>query len=94
MPKPIPMNRRTWVAGWAVLCVAGFAATATMNASSTPDTNPEKPACAEYIAHVDAELTKAKEEGMEDGVVGLSRVQGGTENDCSDELRDYLSSDR
>lgn len=95
MPKPIAMNRRTWIAGWAALCVAGFAATAAMNASSTPDPNPENPACAEYIAHID-ELLLAKEdrEGKEDGVLGFSRVQVGTQDDCSDELRNHVSGGR
>ncbi|MFD9747904.1 hypothetical protein ACFWX5_30830 [[Kitasatospora] papulosa] len=37
MPEPIRMSCRAWVATLAVLCVAGLAATAGLNVSSSPD---------------------------------------------------------
>ncbi|WP_445526029.1 hypothetical protein [Streptomyces cyslabdanicus] len=97
MPKPIRMSRRSWGAAWAVLCAAGLAATAELNASSAPDPQPEKSVsaeCAERIADIDARLAKAKQEGMGDGVVALSRLQVGTEDDCRDDLRDHFRGDQ
>ncbi|MET7296206.1 hypothetical protein ABZS79_29465 [Streptomyces griseoloalbus] len=97
MPKPIRMSRRTWVAAWVVLCAVGLAATAELNASSTPDPQPGQPVsaeCAEYIADIEMQLAKAEQEGEEDGVLTFSRVQVGTEDDCLDELRDHFRGDR
>jgi hypothetical protein len=99
MPKPLRTSRRTWVAAWAVLCAGGIAATAALNASPAPDPQPEKHAqpvsaeCAEYIRHIQTELAKAKEEGMDDGVLAFTRIRVGAE-DCSDELRDHFNGDR
>ncbi|MGW5129097.1 hypothetical protein ACWEQ7_34685 [Streptomyces sp. NPDC004069] len=97
MPKPIPMSRRAWVAAWAVLCAAGLAATATLNASSAPDPQPEKSVsaeCAERIADIERQLAKARQEGKGDGVVALSRIQVGTEDDCSDDLLNHFRGDQ
>ncbi|KAB1143527.1 hypothetical protein F7R91_25675 [Streptomyces luteolifulvus] len=47
---------RTWVAAWAVLCAAGLAATAELNASSGPDPQPQETVsaeCAECIADIE-----------------------------------------
>ncbi|MFF3350809.1 hypothetical protein [Streptomyces sp. NPDC002779] len=96
MPKPLRMSRRTWVAAWVVLCVAGIAATAALNAFPVPDPQPEKPVsaeCAEYIADIEAQLAKAKVEGNEDGVLAFSRTRGGPD-DCSDDILDHFSGDR
>ncbi|QIJ60639.1 hypothetical protein [Streptomyces sp. JB150] len=96
MPKPLPSSRRTWVAAWAVLCVAGTAATAALNASPAPGPRPgtsHEPVsaeCAAYIAAVERELAKAAERtGEEGGVLAFTRVRTGAE-DCDDELRDHL----
>ncbi|MEU5959069.1 hypothetical protein [Streptomyces sp. NPDC047525] len=97
MPKPIPMSRRMWVAVWVVLCAAGLAATAELNASPAPDPPSEKPVsaeCAEYIADVERQLAKAEQEGEEDGVLGFSRVRVGSEDDCRDEFRNHFGGDR
>ncbi|MGW5861728.1 hypothetical protein ACWFRJ_06080 [Streptomyces sp. NPDC055239] len=97
MSEPIRMSRRTWIAAWAVLCAAGLAVTAEMEASSAPAPQPEKPVsteCGEYIADIELQLAKAKQEGKEDGVLAFSRVQVGTEDDCHDELRDRFRGDR
>ncbi|MFJ8158802.1 hypothetical protein [Streptomyces sp. NPDC094468] len=96
MPKPLRMSRCTWVAVWAVLCVAGIAATAALNAFPAPDPQPEKPVsaeCAEYIADIEAQLAKAKREGNDDGVLAFSRTRVGA-HDCSDEVLDHFSGDR
>ncbi|MFF6916491.1 hypothetical protein [Streptomyces sp. NPDC012466] len=96
MPKSIRTSRRTWVAAWAVLCVLGVAATAGMNASSAPDPQPEKPVsaeCAEYIADIETQLAKAKQEGKDDGVLAFSRSTVGAD-DCSDEIREHFGGDR
>jgi hypothetical protein len=82
-----------------VLCAASFAATAALNASSTPDPQPEKSVsaeCAEYIADVEAQLAKARAEqkGKGDRVLAFSRIRTGTEDDCSDDIRDHLLGDR
>jgi hypothetical protein len=93
MPKPLRMSRRTWVAAWAVLCAA---ATAALNASPAPDPQPEKPVsaeCAEYIAGIEAQLAKAKQEGNDDGVLSFTRTSVGAD-DCSDEILDHFSADR
>jgi hypothetical protein len=90
------MSRHTWVAAWAVLCVAGVAATAALNASPAPDPHPEKPVsaeCAEYIADVEAQLAEAKREGNDDGVLAFSRMRTGAD-DCSDEILEHFSGDR
>ncbi|MFI9772990.1 hypothetical protein ACIHJG_40170 [Streptomyces sp. NPDC052415] len=93
MPKPLRMSRRTWVAAWVVLCGAGIAATAALNAFPAPDPQPEKPGSAEYIADTEAQLAKAKVEGNEDGVLALSLTRVGAD-DCSDEILDHFSGDR
>ncbi|MGW7073669.1 hypothetical protein ACWGII_43160 [Streptomyces sp. NPDC054855] len=97
MPKPIRMSRRKWIAAWTVLCAAGLAATAGLNASSAQDPAPEKPVsaeCGKYIADIEKQLAQAKKEGKEDTVLGFSRVRVAGEDDCSDELRDHFGGDR
>ncbi|MFI8088078.1 hypothetical protein ACIF9R_07135 [Streptomyces sp. NPDC086080] len=97
MPEPIRTSRRTWVAAWVVLCAAGLAATAGLNASPVPDPQPERPVsaeCAEYVADVGRRLAEAKKEGGGDGILAFSRVRTGTGDDCDDELRDRLRGDR
>jgi hypothetical protein len=96
MLKPLRMSCRTWVAAWAVLCTAAFAATAALNASSEPDEQPEEPVsteCAEYIADIETQLAKAKAEGNDDGALAFTRTPLGTD-DCSDEIRDHFGGDR
>ncbi|MGW6925206.1 hypothetical protein ACWGA9_28725 [Streptomyces sp. NPDC054950] len=96
MPKPLRMSRRMWIAAWAVLCVAGIAATAALNAFPAPDPQTEKPVsaeCAEYIADIEAQLAKAKVKGNDDGVLAFTRIAVGA-NDCSDEVLDHFSGDR
>lgn len=106
MPEPIRMSRPR-VAVWAVLCAAGLAATTTatatatatakLNASSAPDPQPDKPVsaeCAQYIADIEMQLAKAKQEGTGDGVLAFSRVKAGAEDDCRDELRKHFRGDR
>ncbi|MFD5141259.1 hypothetical protein ACFWMX_34355 [Streptomyces sp. NPDC058378] len=99
MPELGSLSRRTRVAVWAGLCVAGLAATAGLNASSAPDPRPEKSVsveCAERIAEIEAQLSKAKHQsaGDGDGVLGFSRVAVGTQDDCRDEIRSHFGSDR
>ncbi|WP_217167799.1 hypothetical protein [Streptomyces sp. AC512_CC834] len=97
MPKPIRMSRRMWAAAWAVLCAAGLAATAALNASSVPDQQLEKPVgteCAEYIADVEVRLAEAGQEGRGGEVLAFSRVRAGTENDCGEELRNHFGGAR
>ncbi|MGW1552703.1 hypothetical protein [Streptomyces sp. NPDC002346] len=97
MPKQIRMSRRSWVAAWAVLCAAGLAATAKLNASSAPDSQPEKSVsaeCAARIADIEAQLAKARQEGKGDGVLVFSRVQVGSEDDCRDDLRNHFRGDQ
>lgn len=96
MPKPIRMNRRTWVAAWAVLCLAGLAATARLNASSAPDPQPEKPVsaeCAKYIADIEMRLAKARQESKGEGVLAFTRIQSGTDDHCQDDLRNHFRGD-
>ncbi|WP_395570418.1 hypothetical protein [Streptomyces sp. BK79] len=90
------MSRRRWVAAWAVLCAAGVAATAALNASPAPDPRPEKPVsreCAEYIADIEARLAEAKREGEDEGVLAFSRRRAGAEA-CDDEIRDHFDGGR
>ncbi|MEV0521929.1 hypothetical protein AB0I66_00755 [Streptomyces sp. NPDC050439] len=98
MPKPIPMNRRLWIAVWAVLCAGGLAATTALNTSSTRDAQPTKPVsaeCGRYIANIEKQLAKAKQEGDdEDGVVALSGIRVSAEEDCGDEFRDHFAGNR
>ncbi|MBX9363845.1 hypothetical protein [Streptomyces sp. WAC04114] len=96
MPKPLRMSRRTWVAAWVVLCVAGIAATAALNAFPAPAPQPEKPVsaeCAAYIADIETQMAKAKREGNDDGVLAFTRTRADAE-DCSDEVLDHFSGDR
>ncbi|AMW15050.1 hypothetical protein A4E84_39710 [Streptomyces qaidamensis] len=96
MPKPIRSRRRTWLAGWVLLCGVGIAATAWLNAASAPDPRPEAPVspeCAEYIADIETQLAKAKQQDKDDGVLAFSRSKVGAE-DCSDEIRDHFGGDR
>ncbi|MER7808271.1 hypothetical protein [Streptomyces sp900116325] len=97
MPKPIRMSRRSWVAAWAMLCAAGLAATAKLNATSAPAPQPEKSVsaeCAERIADIETQLAKAKQEGRGDGMLVFSRVQVGAEDDCRDDLRNPFRGDQ
>lgn len=98
MPKPIRTNHRMWIAAWAVLCAAGLAVTAQLNASSTPDSRPAKPVspeCSEYIADIERQLAEARQEGEGDGtLLAFSRVQAGTEGDCDEAIRDHFDGDR
>ncbi|MFD7714176.1 hypothetical protein [Streptomyces sp. NPDC059786] len=97
MPEPIRTSRRLGIAVWAVLCTAGLAATAALNASPAPDPQPEKSVsaeCAERIQDIEKQLAKAEQEGKGDAVLVFSRIQVGTEDDCSDELRDHFRGDQ
>ena len=96
MPKLLRMSRRTWVAAWAVLCVAGIATTAVLNAFPAPDPQPDEPVsaeCAEYIADIETQLAKAKAKGNDDGVLAFTRTRAGAD-DCSDEILDHFSGGR
>ncbi|MGV9843505.1 hypothetical protein ACWDUB_15560 [Streptomyces fungicidicus] len=96
MLNPLPMSRRAWVVAWVLLCAVGIAATVALNASPAPGPQPEKPVsaeCAEYIADIETQLAKAKQEGDDDGVLALTRTRVGAD-DCSDEIRDHFSGDR
>ncbi|MFD5839485.1 hypothetical protein ACFWHV_38910 [Streptomyces collinus] len=69
-----------WVAVWVLLCGVGIAATAGLNAASTPDQRPEgpvSPECAEYIADIEGQLAEAKQQGTGDGVLSFSRSKVG-----------------
>ncbi|MFI1676072.1 hypothetical protein [Streptomyces sp. NPDC020607] len=102
MSMPRPTNRRTWIAAWAMLCAAGVAATAGLNASSAPDPSPEKPVsaqCTAYIADIERQLAEAekqnehegKPEGREEQVLAFSGIRNvGEDDDCGDALRSYL----
>lgn len=95
MPKPISMSRMR-VAAWAVLCAGGLAASAGLNASSAGDSQPKKSVsaeCAQYIEDIEMQMSKAEQEGKEDGVLAFSRVQVDAEGDCRDELRDHFGGD-
>jgi hypothetical protein len=96
MPKPIRMSRRAWAVGWAVLCVAGLAATAGLRAAPVPTSPPAMPVsaeCREYIADIEKQLDKAKQEGEGDGILAFSR-SGGSTVDCTDELRNLFTGKR
>lgn len=86
-----------WIAVWAVLCAGGLAATTALNTSSPRDLEPTKPVsakCGQYIANIERQLAKAKQEGNEDGVLAFSGIRVGTEDDCSDELRNHFAANR
>jgi hypothetical protein len=81
---------------WVLLCGAGIAATAGLNAASAPDPRPEErvsPGCAEYIAEIETQLAKAKQQGTDDGVLAFSRSKVGAD-DCSDAILDHFGDDR
>lgn len=86
-----------WVAAWVVLCAAGLAATAELGASSAPAPQPANPVsaeCAEYIADIETQVAKAKQEGEEDGVLAFSRVRPGANDDCRQELSNHFGGGR
>ncbi|MFF9031496.1 hypothetical protein [Streptomyces iakyrus] len=95
MPKPIRTSR-AWVAGWVLFCGVGIAATAALDTTSAPNPHPEEPVspeCAEYIADIETQLAKAKQQGTDDGVLAFSRSKVGAD-DCSDEIRDHFGGGR
>ncbi|MEU1329935.1 hypothetical protein [Streptomyces sp. NPDC005865] len=100
MPARIRTSRRTWVVAWTVLCAGGLAATAGLNASTTPDPHPEKSVsadCAQQIADIDAQLGKAEPEaarGEENPLLAISDIRTAGEANCDEELRDHLQGDR
>ncbi|MFJ1958952.1 hypothetical protein ACIOGT_38560 [Streptomyces microflavus] len=96
MPKLRRMGRQTWGAAWVVLCVAGLAGSAGLEASSAPDPQPDSHVsaeCRELIADIERQLDKARQQGGNDGLLAFSRQQPNAE-DCSDELRDFFRKDR
>lgn len=94
MPKSIPRNHLMWGAAWAVLCVAGLATTAQLNASSAPDPQPEhpfSPQCATLIADIERQMAKTrKEESEKRHVVAYSWVRTNTDDSCDDEIHDHF----
>ncbi|AXL92762.1 hypothetical protein C4J65_34125 [Streptomyces sp. CB09001] len=96
MSEPLRTSRRRWIAAWAVTGAVGLVVTAVLNASSAPAPRPEEPVravCAERIAGMEKQLAKARREGG-GGVLTFSRVKGGTEDDCDEELRDHFGGGR
>lgn len=95
-------SRRTWIAAWAALCAGGVAATAALNASSTPDPRPEKTVsaeCAQRISDLDASLAKAKADaaaggGRQETVVAVGGLRSSDAEDCDDEVTDHLKAAR
>lgn len=91
MPNPLRMSRRAWLLTWAVLCVAGFAATAWLQAAvSAPEARPERPVkaeCREYIAEIEGRLDRTTVDGS--GKVGIVTFMP-VGLDCKDELDDLL----
>ncbi|MGD6747779.1 hypothetical protein ACOKM3_38755 [Streptomyces sp. BH106] len=97
MPKPKPMNRRTLIAAWAVLCVGGLAATSALNGSSASDTRTEKPArtdCDQRIADIEKWTAEREREEEKSGVISLSSIQVGTEDACHDAILDHFDDAR
>ncbi len=97
MSKPIRMRRRTWVGAWAVLCAAGLAATAVLQGSPAVDPRPARSVsaeCGELIAEVERQLAESGQQRGEEAIVAFGRGSAGTLDDCDDELRSHLSSDR
>ncbi|MFJ8950778.1 hypothetical protein ACIRO1_11780 [Streptomyces sp. NPDC102381] len=97
MPKPTPMNRRTLIAAWAVLCVGGLAATSALNGSSASDSTSGKPArtdCDERIADIEKWMAKREREEEKSGVISLSSIQVGTEDGCRDAIVDHFDDKR
>ncbi|MYY09852.1 hypothetical protein GT204_13245 [Streptomyces sp. SID4919] len=97
MPKSPRSNHRAWAAAWAVLCVAGLAATAQLNASSAPDPQPKKPVsaeCSDYIADIERQVAQAKQAGESDGILAFSRSHAASGDDCDEELRNHFGGDR
>ncbi|WP_415957403.1 hypothetical protein [Streptomyces sp. 021-4] len=95
MPNPRRMSRRAWALTWAVLCVAGLAATAWLQvAASAPEARPERPVkaeCREYIAEIEGRIHVAKSNSKGEGaIVAFSRDR----TDCAEELDDLLRGDR
>ncbi|MYW30212.1 hypothetical protein [Streptomyces sp. SID2119] len=94
MPNPRRMSRRAWVLTWALLCVAGLAATAWLQAAaSAPEARPEyiKAECREYIAEIEGRIHVAKSNSKGEGaIVAFSRDR----TDCAEELDDLLGGGR
>ncbi|WP_425825625.1 hypothetical protein [Streptomyces fractus] len=91
------MNRRTLIAAWAALCVAGLAATTVLDDSSTPDQRTGKPAragCEERIADIEKRMAEREREEKKSGVFSLSAVQVDPEDVCSDAIRQHFEDAR
>ncbi|MFF8541456.1 hypothetical protein ACF060_14230 [Streptomyces werraensis] len=85
MPDPRRRKHRTWFIAWAVLCVAGLAATDALTATSPADAD-----CADHIAEVEARVADLRSEGGSSGtaLAWTSSPSGG--DDCLDELREHF----
>lgn len=102
MPEPKPTDRRVWVAAWAVLCVAGLAATSALNAtSSTPEPSGDKPLssdCDQRITDLEKWVAERKRErdaeGKESGIVTLSAVHVDDEDVCHDAIAEHFAAER
>ncbi|MBT2379127.1 hypothetical protein J7E90_17660 [Streptomyces sp. ISL-111] len=94
MPNPRRMSRRAGLLTWAVLCVAGLAATAGLQAASAPEAPPErriKAECREYIAEIEGRMHVARSDSKGEGAI---LVFSRDRTDCADELNDLLGGDR
>ncbi|MFI5658472.1 hypothetical protein [Streptomyces sp. NPDC051684] len=102
MPKPIPVNRRSLIAAWAVLCLGGLAATAALNASPTrerqTEPRPERQSahadCDARIAKLDKWMAVREQEDKESGDATLSAVQVDPEDVCHDAVAEHLDARR
>lgn len=102
MPKPTPMNRRTLIAAWAVLCLGGLTATAALNASPTPGQHtgqkPEKqPAhadCDARIAELDKWTAAREQKDKESGDITFSAVQVEPDDACHDAIVEHVDDRR
>ncbi|MET8468436.1 hypothetical protein ABZY90_05295 [Streptomyces sp. NPDC006422] len=103
MPEPKPTNRRAWIAVWAVMCVAGLAATSALNtSSSTPEPSRDErlgsDGCDRRIADLDQWVAERKqereEEGKGSGIVALSAVHVDDDDVCHDAITEHFDTKR
>ncbi|MGX9874263.1 hypothetical protein ACWIG2_12900 [Streptomyces cellulosae] len=95
MPDPRRRKHRTWFIAWAVLCAAGLVVTEALTDSPPADAKPAavSPECADLITEIEVRIADQRDENASDTALVWTRGTSGPDDDCLDELREYLDAD-
>ncbi|MFJ8186115.1 hypothetical protein [Streptomyces sp. NPDC096105] len=93
MPEPGRRKYRNRFVAWAVVCVAGLAATDALTGSPPSGGTPTSSSCADRIAEIEARLAELGNEDTGHALVAFADGSADTGHDCDDELREHFDGD-